>query len=266
MEQQLLDEFKRILHLRRGELTQEVAHTEADLQGLSEDHVSDWSDHAQEERTKDELARLDANALEELGEIELALQRVDDHSYGMCEHCGTALPVERLRALPTTRFCAECAKRVEAAEAEDALTDGDVPEEGQVPPDFMNLSDEELEEVIWGQIRDDGRVEAEELEITCKRGVVFLGGALPSVAQHSILLQLVTDVLGFQDAVDRIKVEQLAWQREDRDKLPPDDQREVGDDEQVSDRELYGSDDVIESSEEVLTEPPSLGQPTPEQE
>jgi hypothetical protein len=148
----------------------------------------------------------------------------------------------------------------------DALTDDDVPKEGQVSPDLLNLSDKELEEVIWDQIRDDGRVEAEELEVTCKCGVVFLGGALPSVAQHSILLQLVTDVLGFQDAVDRIEVEQLAWQREERDKLPPDGQREVGEDEQVNERELYGSDDVMESSEEVLTEPPSLGQPTPEQE
>jgi DnaK suppressor protein len=266
MDQQLLDEFKRLLYLRRRELTKEVAHTEADLQELSEDDVADWSDRAQEERTQDELARLDANELEELGEIELALQRVADNSYGMCEHCGTAIPTERLRALPTTRFCAECAKQGEAVEAEDVLTDDNGPEEGQVPPDLVNLSDRELEEVIWEQIRDDGRVETEELEVTCKRGVVFLGGALPSVAQHSILLQLVTDVLGFQDAVDRIEIEQLAWQRENRDKLLRDDQREAGDDEQISDRELYGSDDVIESSEEVLTEPPSLGQPTPEQE
>jgi DnaK suppressor protein len=266
MDQRLLDEFKRLLYLRHRELLKEVVHTEADLQGLSADDVSDWSDHAQKERTKDELVRLDANEREELGEIELALQRVADHSYGMCEHCGAALSTERLRALPTTRFCAECAKRVEATETEDALTDNDVPEEGQVPPDLVNLSDTELEEVIRDQIRADGRVEAEELEVTCKRGVVFLGGALPSVAQHSILLQLVTDVLGFQDAVDRIEVEPLAWQRDERAKLPPKGQREAGDDDQVSDRELYGSDDVIESSEEVLTEPPSLGQPTPEQE
>src|SRR3954470_24361378 len=111
MDQQSLNECKRMLSLRRGELTKEVAHTEADLQGLSEDDVSDWSDRAQEERTKDELARLDANEREELGEIEMALQRIADSSYGMCEHCGTTIPRERLRALPTTRFCAECAKQ-----------------------------------------------------------------------------------------------------------------------------------------------------------
>jgi len=266
MDQQSLNACKRILSLRRRELTKEVAHTEADLQRLSEDDASDWSDRAQEERTKDELTRLDANELEELGEIEMALQRIADTSYGMCEHCGAAIPIERLRALPSTRFCAECAKQTEAAEVKAALTEEDVPEEGQRPPDLMNLSDQELEEVIWDQVREDGRVEAEELEVICKRGVVFLGGALPSVAQHSIVLQLVTDVLGFQDVVDRIEIEQLAWQREDRDKLPPDEQREARDDDQDSDRDLYESDDVIESSEEVLTEPPALGQPTPEQE
>lgn len=61
-----------------------------------------------------------------------------------------------------------------------------------------------------------------------KRGVVFLKGALPNVVQHSIVLQLVTDVLGFQDVVGRIEVEQLAWQREDRDKPQLEDQRKAG--------------------------------------
>src|SRR5215510_14668733 len=117
MDQQLLDQFKRILHLRRGELTQEVTHIEADLHGLSEDNVSDWSDHAQEECTKAELAQLNATALAELGEIELALQRVTDHRYGICEHCEAAIPQERLRTLPTIRVCAECAQRMETAEA-----------------------------------------------------------------------------------------------------------------------------------------------------
>ncbi len=52
MDQQLLDGFKRILYLRHRELTKDVVHTEADLQELSADDVSDWSDYAQEERTR----------------------------------------------------------------------------------------------------------------------------------------------------------------------------------------------------------------------
>lgn len=96
---------------------------------------------------------------------------------------------------------------------------------------------------------------------------MLLDGALPSRAQHSILLQFITDVLGFQEVVDRIEVDQLAWQREDRDKELPDTAgADDLEDEGESSQELYGSEDIIESEGEVLTEPAPLGQPSPEEE
>ena len=60
---------------------------------------------------------------------------------------------------------------------------------------------------------------------------------------------------------------QLAWQREDRDKQeqPEQEIEELGEAKE-SERELYGSEDIIESQEEVLTEPAPLGQPAPEEE
>jgi len=66
--------------------------------------------------------------------------------------------------------------------------------------------------------------------------------------------------LGFEEVVDRLEVEEWAWQRDERDKAEPPRQR------RPADRERCGTDDVIESSEEVLTEPPLLGQPEPEEE
>jgi hypothetical protein len=67
--------------------------------------------------------------------------------------------------------------------------------------------------------------------------------------------------------VDRIEIEQLAWQREDRDKesTPTADSIDLEETEESS-QELYGSDDVIESEGEVLNEPAPLGQPAPEEE
>jgi hypothetical protein len=80
-------------------------------------------------------------------------------------------------------------------------------------------------------------------------------------------MQLVTDVLGFQEIVDRTEVEQLAWQREDRDKDQGTETLGAGiEDAGESPRELYGSEDIIESEGEVLTEPAPLGQPAPEEE
>ena len=46
-----------------------------------------------------------------LAEIEAALRRIADGSYGLCEGCGDGLEVGRLRALPWARRCLRCASR-----------------------------------------------------------------------------------------------------------------------------------------------------------
>jgi RNA polymerase-binding transcription factor DksA len=45
-----------------------------------------------------------------LGQIEAALARMDDGSYGTCEVCGRPIAEERLRALPLTSLCREHAE------------------------------------------------------------------------------------------------------------------------------------------------------------
>jgi RNA polymerase-binding transcription factor DksA len=42
-----------------------------------------------------------------LDEIDAALARVEAGTYGRCEVCGAAIPVERLEARPTARTCVE---------------------------------------------------------------------------------------------------------------------------------------------------------------
>jgi YteA family regulatory protein len=41
----------------------------------------------------------------ELADVEHALKRLDDGTYGTCEVDGEPIPEERLEALPATRFC-----------------------------------------------------------------------------------------------------------------------------------------------------------------
>ena len=43
----------------------------------------------------------------------------------------------------------------------------------------------------------------------------------PREAEHQIVLQIVTDVLGLKEAVDWIQVEELLWERESRTKEKP---------------------------------------------
>ena len=42
-----------------------------------------------------------------------ALRRMSQGTYGVCEACGKAIPLGRLRNLPHARFCVPCQRRAE---------------------------------------------------------------------------------------------------------------------------------------------------------
>ena len=49
-----------------------------------------------------------ATAESALDEIDAALQRLEDGSYGICERCVEPIPWERLETLPMSRLCTTC--------------------------------------------------------------------------------------------------------------------------------------------------------------
>lgn len=49
----------------------------------------------------------------ELEEVDAALRRVEDGTYGRCEACGRPIGDERLEALPAARLCLEDEQRAE---------------------------------------------------------------------------------------------------------------------------------------------------------
>jgi RNA polymerase-binding transcription factor DksA len=54
------------------------------------------------------------NLQAQLGEVEHALTKFDDGTYGICERCGRPIPLARLRVLPEARYDLEEEQRVEA--------------------------------------------------------------------------------------------------------------------------------------------------------
>jgi RNA polymerase-binding transcription factor DksA len=49
----------------------------------------------------------------ELADVEHALRRLDDGTYGICEACGKPIDEERLAALPAARLCRDDQERAE---------------------------------------------------------------------------------------------------------------------------------------------------------
>lgn len=48
-----------------------------------------------------------------LNEVDLALQRVADRTYGLCELCGQPISKRRLEALPAAKLCLGCQEKTE---------------------------------------------------------------------------------------------------------------------------------------------------------
>ena len=220
MRQSELLELTKELRRQRALLLHAVAEAEADLADIAAERESELEELAQEERAARLYDRLEEHERRELAAIDAALQRIADGTYGICVDCGTKIPVARLRALPATPHCVECAEQHERAARETPREEEEVPRRGELPGDLEVLSDRELEELLRETVREDGRVDMEELRIVARHGVAYLDGAVPSELEHQILLKLVTDVVGLKDVVDRIQVNELLWEREDRDKPP----------------------------------------------
>ncbi len=49
----------------------------------------------------------------QLADVDWAMRRVDDGTYGTCDACGKRIPKARLEAMPATRFCIKDQQRVE---------------------------------------------------------------------------------------------------------------------------------------------------------
>jgi DnaK suppressor protein len=51
-----------------------------------------------------------------LAQIESAIKRIDDKTYGLCEDCGESIPEKRLLLNPYFQTCISCAEEREAEE------------------------------------------------------------------------------------------------------------------------------------------------------
>lgn len=205
------------LRLRREALFREVADAERDLASIAEDRQSELEERAQGERAARLLARLDDAGKREIEEIDEALRRVSAGTYGICESCHGAISRRRLAAVPAARLCIGCAREEDAA-ARSEVTRVEAPRRhpGPLPADLEAMSEPEVEAWLRDLVREDGRIDRDELRIVYRHGVVHLDGTLPSEGEHQILLGVVRDVAGLLEVVDRLEIREVPWEREDR--------------------------------------------------
>jgi len=110
----LLEERQRVEHaiatLRAehpGSLDDEVEEVNASAAG---DHLADT---ATATLGREIDYTLGDNAEQVLSEIDAALTRIEEGTYGICVNCGDEIPPERLEANPWASLCIDCKRKAE---------------------------------------------------------------------------------------------------------------------------------------------------------
>jgi DnaK suppressor protein len=98
---------------RRDELRRRLGGELKDLRVRSSDSTGDAADLAFDsgsEEVTSQLAELEAR---ELNQVERALAKLKQGTYGLCEGCQKKIPITRLNALPFSTACVSCQREME---------------------------------------------------------------------------------------------------------------------------------------------------------
>ena len=70
-----------------------------------------FADSSQVTAERGEVEALAGNLRESLSDVEDAIVKLDNGTFGTCESCGQAISPDRLEAKPAAKLCMECASK-----------------------------------------------------------------------------------------------------------------------------------------------------------
>ncbi|HEX9779790.1 MAG TPA: TraR/DksA C4-type zinc finger protein [bacterium] len=105
--QLLITERERIVGELRS-LAQDALKTPRDASGDLSGYTVHMADMATDTHERELSMNVASNERELLYQIDDALKRIDDGSYGVCQACGKAITMSRLKAVPYALMCIEC--------------------------------------------------------------------------------------------------------------------------------------------------------------
>ena len=117
MDKNKLKHFEELLRKERERVLEEIELLRPKVEGEEEEVINYYPTHPADAGIEEEVKVTDTilldNLSRELREIEAALERIAEGTYGICEKCGKEISEGRLKLIPYTRFCRECAEKEE---------------------------------------------------------------------------------------------------------------------------------------------------------
>jgi len=116
MDANRLEHFRKLLVEQLGQHNENVRDDQAAALDSVDDGVKDSVDMSLQDVNQELALRLGERESQAVAEIDEALRRIDEGTYGQCERCGKPIDERRLEAMPTARFDAPCQTEIEASQ------------------------------------------------------------------------------------------------------------------------------------------------------
>jgi DnaK suppressor protein len=107
------EKFRRLLEDKKTSLSSDLAKTRSAEEETTEESTQDIADKAVSSYTREFLYSLTDGERSTLLQIDDAIGRIDDGTYGMCIHCGQSMAEKRLTAVPWAPYCVDCQELAE---------------------------------------------------------------------------------------------------------------------------------------------------------
>ena len=101
---------------RRNEILDSIGSDSSALNQLRQDQSGDVVDFASGSAFGEMSSQLAEVEIRELNNIEAAIKRIQDGTYGVCEGCEKPIHTDRLSAIPHAMHCIECQRAAEDAD------------------------------------------------------------------------------------------------------------------------------------------------------
>ncbi len=105
--------FVDMLISRKEQIVKNIAGVEQELNELNSLELNDEGDHASVSNENMREAAIGRQQELELLEIEVALGKIKDKQFGICEMCEEDISIQRLKVKPHAKYCIDCREIVE---------------------------------------------------------------------------------------------------------------------------------------------------------
>lgn len=116
-----LAEFKKLVFKRKEEIDDEIKHisedtlkkSQKDASGDISGYTYHMADVATDNYDREFSLGLASNDRQSLYELDDALKRIEDGTFGICQDCKQLISKVRLKAVPQARLCIKCQEKRE---------------------------------------------------------------------------------------------------------------------------------------------------------